>query len=50
MIALVALGATPKVGERAPQFSLPSVTGPTVSLSDYAGKSKLVIVFYRGYW
>jgi peroxiredoxin len=50
MIAFVALGETPKIGERAPQFSLPAATGSTVSLSDYAGKSKLVVVFYRGYW
>ena len=50
MTTLAALGATPKVGERAPQFSLPSATGSTVSLNDYAGKSKLVLVFYRGYW
>jgi len=50
LLAFVASGATPKVGERAPQFSLPSATGSTVSLSDYAGKSKLVLVFYRGYW
>jgi peroxiredoxin len=50
LIALAAGGATPKIGERAPQFSLPTATGSTVSLSDYAGKSKLVLVFYRGFW
>jgi peroxiredoxin len=50
LIALVAGGAVPKIGERAPQFSLPTAAGSTVSLSDYAGKSKLVLVFYRGYW
>jgi hypothetical protein len=50
MIVFVATGETPKIGARAPQFSLPSATGSTVSLSDYAGKSKLVVVFYRGYW
>jgi peroxiredoxin len=48
-VALIALGATPKVGDRAPQFSLPSADGRTVSLKDYTGK-KLVLVFYRGYW
>lgn len=48
-LTLVALGAVPKVGDRAPQFSLPSADGRTVSLKDYTGK-KLVLVFYRGYW
>lgn len=49
LFALIAVGATPKVGERAPQFSLPTPDGRIVSLKDYAGK-KLVLVFYRGYW
>jgi peroxiredoxin len=50
LLAFVAPGETPKIGERAPRLSLPSASGSTVSLSDYAGKSKLVLVFYRGYW
>jgi len=45
-----ALGAPPKIGDRAPQFSLQSAAGPNVALKDYEGKSKLVLVFYRGYW
>jgi len=49
VLALIAFGATPKVGERVPQFSLPASDGGTVALKDYAGK-KLVLVFYRGYW
>jgi peroxiredoxin len=49
VLTLVALGSTPKVGERAPQFSLASADGRTVALKDYVGK-KLVLVFYRGYW
>lgn len=48
-LALAVAGSTPKVGERAPQFSLPSTNGATVALKDYAGR-KLVLVFYRGYW
>jgi len=48
-VALIALGSTPKVGDRAPQFSLPASDGRSVALKDYAGK-KLVLVFYRGYW
>jgi peroxiredoxin len=49
LLALVAFGSTPKIGDRAPQFSLPGSDGRTVALKDYAGK-KLVLVFYRGYW
>lgn len=49
LIAAVALGSTPKIGDQAPQFSLPASDGRTLALKDYAGK-KLVLVFYRGYW
>ncbi len=49
LIALIAFGSTPKVGERVPKFSLPASDGRTVALKDYAGR-KLVMVFYRGYW
>jgi peroxiredoxin len=45
-----ALGAPPKIGDRAPQFSLQNAAGQNVALKDYEGKSKLVLVFYRGYW
>ena len=38
-----------KVGEKAPDFALPSADGRTVKLSDYAGH-KVLIDFYRGYW
>ncbi len=48
-LAMTALASTPKVGDPAPMFSLPSASGATVSLKDYAGK-KVVLVFYRGYW
>ena len=50
LFAVVAVAAVPKVGERAPQFSLPSSNGATIALKDYIGKSNLVLVFYRGYW
>lgn len=49
LFPLIVFGSTPKVGDRAPQFSLPASDGRTVALKDYAGK-KLVLVFYRGYW
>jgi len=50
LFALVTLGAAPKIGDPAPQFSLPSTKGTSVALKDYADKSKVVLVFYRGYW
>ena len=37
-----------KIGETAPDFSLVSDAGKTVSLSKIKGP--LVIVFYRAYW
>ena len=42
-----ALAATHlKVGDKAPNFSMPASTGETVSLSDYAGKQTVVIAFF----
>lgn len=38
-----------KVGEKAPDFAMPSADGMTVRLSDFAGRNVL-IDFYRGYW
>lgn len=34
------------VGERAPAFTLPDQSGSAVSLSDFAGKSNVVVFFY----
>ena len=38
--------ATIKVGDRVPDFSLPSQTGTTVNVGDLIGKKSLVIYFY----
>lgn len=38
-----------KVGEKAPDFALPSADGKMVRLSDFAGRNVL-IDFYHGYW
>jgi peroxiredoxin Q/BCP len=35
-----------KVGDRVPNFSLPSQTGTTVNIGDLIGKKSLVIYFY----
>ena len=37
-------------GQPAPRFTLPSDDGSDVSSSEFIGKSKLVLIFYRGYW
>jgi hypothetical protein len=39
-----------RVGEPAPEFTLPDATGRPVSLADYRGKKPVVLVFYRGAW
>lgn len=35
-----------KVGDTAPDFTLPTQTGETVSLSDFIGKTNVVLYFY----
>jgi peroxiredoxin (alkyl hydroperoxide reductase subunit C) len=39
-----------KVGEKAPGFSLPSVSGGKVSLKDYYGKKNVVLSFVPAAW
>jgi peroxiredoxin len=39
-----------KVGDRAPEFSLMSITGKPVSLKDYAGKKNVVLSFVPAAW
>jgi len=34
----------------APDFSLVTLAGPVVTLSDFRGERNVVLVFYRGYW
>ena len=38
------------VGTLAPDFSLESLDGETLTLSDFRGKKNVVLVFYRGHW
>lgn len=39
-----------KVGDQAPDFTLEDMNGKKISLSDFAGKKNVVLVFYRGHW
>ncbi len=38
--------STLKVGDRAPDFTLPSTEGSDVHLADYLGKSTVVLAFF----
>ena len=37
-----------QVGDKAPEFSLPSTTGSNIRLSDFAGKKSVVVFTYIG--
>lgn len=39
-----------QVGDVAPDFTLTSLAGPPVTLSDFRGEKDVVLVFYRGHW
>jgi hypothetical protein len=39
-----------KVGEAAPDFTLPDATGAAVTLAAFRDQRPVVLVFYRGYW
>lgn len=39
-----------KVGDKAPEFSLPNGDGKIVTLAEYTERTAVVLVFYRGYW
>jgi cytochrome oxidase Cu insertion factor (SCO1/SenC/PrrC family) len=38
------------IGSAAPDFTLASLAGQRISLSDYRGRKNIILVFYRGYW
>lgn len=39
-----------KIGDKAPDFTLPNVRGEVVTLSKLLAKGPAVIAFYRGAW
>lgn len=40
----------PAVGSEAPDFTLSTLDGEEVSLSEFRGESPVVLVFFRGEW
>jgi len=40
----------PRVGEKAPEFSLPDQNGKQVALADLLSPNGAVLIFYRGFW
>jgi peroxiredoxin Q/BCP len=56
LVSVIALGASclaaaseasgPKVGDKAPDFTLPSTTGQPISLNDFRGKRIVLLEFY----
>ena len=40
----------PRVGERAPDFTLPDQSGKSVALADLLSPNGAVLIFYRGHW
>ena len=40
----------PRIGEKAPEFSLPDQNGKQVALADLVSPKGAVLIFYRGHW
>ena len=40
----------PRVGEKAPEFSLPDQNGKQIALADLLSPNGAVLIFYRGHW
>jgi hypothetical protein len=47
---LPASTSAPRVGERAPEFTLPDQDGKQVALADLISPKGAVLIFYRGHW
>ena len=47
---LPASTSAPRVGEKAPEFTLPDQNGKQVVLADLISPKGAVLIFYRGHW
>lgn len=47
VLVLAGVAAALEVGERAPDFALPSTTGEEISLSQFLGRKNVLIQFYK---
>jgi peroxiredoxin len=48
-VSLPSVAATPGVGQRAPEFTLSTLTGASLSLSSLTSQGRVVVVVLRGY-
>ncbi len=44
------LSRVPKIGDQAPDFTLPNASGQLIGLKNLLAKGPLVVSFYRGRW
>jgi drug/metabolite transporter (DMT)-like permease len=47
---LPASAAAPRVGQKAPDFTLPDQNGRPVAFADLISDKGALLIFYRGYW
>jgi cytochrome oxidase Cu insertion factor (SCO1/SenC/PrrC family) len=40
----------PRIGEKAPEFTLPDQNGKQIALTDLLSPNGAILIFYRGYW
>ena len=46
MLGVASVALAVEIGEKAPNFTLPSTTGKDISLSEFLGKKNVLIEFY----
>ena len=46
VLSVTSMAVAVEIGERAPDFTLPSTTGRDISLSEFLGKKNVLIEFY----
>ncbi len=47
---LPASTSAPRVGEKAPEFTLPDQNGKPIALADLISPNGAILIFYRGHW